>query len=174
MYKSKSQKGFTLGELLIVVAIIGVLVAVAIPVFGDAQKKARLAADHAAIRDAYALVRIANNLREVEVYIDDAGKITSVTKTFQQIEADLGANFARGYFLSENCDALVSAGVTLPKYALKEDGTEDPDACPTCEQWDDENLPSQYTPPSELHRKGWPISVMYDIDTHQFYLGHTI
>lgn len=174
MYKSKSQKGFTLGELLIVVAIIGVLVAVAIPVFGDAQKKARLAADHAAIRDAYALVRIANNLREVEYRWDDAGTIKSQVKTFQELDADLGVGGACIYFLSEGCDSLVTGGMTLPKYVLKEDGTEDPDACPTCEQWDDENLPSQYTPPSKMHMKGWPIFVIYDSGTHQLHLGYTI
>ena len=36
----KSRKGFTLAELLIVVAIIAVLVAVAIPVFGNQLEKA--------------------------------------------------------------------------------------------------------------------------------------
>lgn len=36
-----SRKGFTLAELLIVVAIIAVLVAVAIPVFGSQLEKSR-------------------------------------------------------------------------------------------------------------------------------------
>ena len=40
-----SRKGFTLAELLIVVAIIAVLVAVAIPVFGSQLEKSREAAD---------------------------------------------------------------------------------------------------------------------------------
>ena len=41
----KNTKGFTLAELLIVVAIIAVLVAISIPVFTSQLHKARVAAD---------------------------------------------------------------------------------------------------------------------------------
>ncbi len=50
----KNNKGFTLAELLIVVAIIAVLVAVAIPVFTTQLEKARDSTDQANIRSAYA------------------------------------------------------------------------------------------------------------------------
>ena len=50
----KSEKGFTLAELLIVVAIIGVLVAISIPIFTSQIEKANQAADAANIRAAYA------------------------------------------------------------------------------------------------------------------------
>lgn len=40
----KRNKGFTLAELLIVVAIIGVLVAISIPIYSGLVQKARLAA----------------------------------------------------------------------------------------------------------------------------------
>ena len=50
----KNNKGFTLAELLIVVAIIAVLVAIAIPIFTSQLEKAREATDIANIRDYYA------------------------------------------------------------------------------------------------------------------------
>jgi len=50
----KNRKGFTLAELLIVVAIIAVLVAIAIPVFTNQLEKSREATDASNIRAAYA------------------------------------------------------------------------------------------------------------------------
>ncbi len=52
--KLKNRKGFTLAELLIVVAIIAVLVAIMIPVFGQSRANAIQAKDMANIRSAYA------------------------------------------------------------------------------------------------------------------------
>jgi len=54
MFKKINKKGFTLAELLIVVAIIGVLVAVSIPIFTSQLEKSREAVDLANIRAAYA------------------------------------------------------------------------------------------------------------------------
>ncbi len=54
--KKNNNKGFTLMEMLIVVAIIAVLVAIAIPVFTNQLEKAREATDAANIRSAYAEV----------------------------------------------------------------------------------------------------------------------
>ena len=50
----RNKKGFTLAELLIVVAIIGVLVAISIPIFTAQLEKAREATDVANLRAAYA------------------------------------------------------------------------------------------------------------------------
>lgn len=54
MRKRLNKKGFTLAELLIVVAIIGVLVAISIPIFSAQLEKAREATDEANIRSIYA------------------------------------------------------------------------------------------------------------------------
>ena len=50
----KNEKGFTLAELLIVVAIIGVLVAISIPIFTSQLEKSRDAVTLSNIRAAYA------------------------------------------------------------------------------------------------------------------------
>ena len=55
----KNNKGFTLMEMLIVVAIIAVLVAIAIPTFTSALEKSREATDAANLRAAYAEVTVA-------------------------------------------------------------------------------------------------------------------
>lgn len=52
--KKRGYKGFTLMEMLIVVAIIAVLVAIAIPVFSAQLNNAKVAADAANIRGGYA------------------------------------------------------------------------------------------------------------------------
>lgn len=54
MKKLNNKKGFTLMEMLIVVAIIAVLVAIAIPVFNGALTKSKEAADVANVRALYA------------------------------------------------------------------------------------------------------------------------
>lgn len=57
--KKNNKKGFTLAELLIVVAIIAVLVAIAIPIFTAQLEKSREATDAANLRAAYAEVMTA-------------------------------------------------------------------------------------------------------------------
>jgi type IV pilus assembly protein PilA len=68
-----NNKGFTLAELLIVIAIIAALVAIMIPTFGGQVEKAREAADIANIRSAYAEASMD--------YLNNKSGTTSFTKS---------------------------------------------------------------------------------------------
>lgn len=56
--KKKAKSGFTIMEMLIVVAIIAVLVAIAIPTFNGSLHKAKVAADWANLRAFYAEIQL--------------------------------------------------------------------------------------------------------------------
>lgn len=56
--KFTNKKGFTLMEMLIVVAIIAVLIAIAIPTFSSALNKSKAATDLANIRSGYAAAQL--------------------------------------------------------------------------------------------------------------------
>ena len=73
----RNKRGFTLAELLIVVAIIAVLVAIAIPVFTKQLEKSREKVDFSNMRSAYAEVMVA-------AISDDAGSpLKKADGTFQ-------------------------------------------------------------------------------------------
>ena len=74
--KKNNKKGFTLAELLIVVAIIAVLVAIAIPVFTSQLEKSREATDIANVRSAYATV--------VAAYLVDGQTPSAITVDAKQ------------------------------------------------------------------------------------------
>ena len=75
----RNRNGFTLMEMLIVIAVIAVLIAIAIPVFTSQLEKAREAADLANVRSAYAQVSAAALLEDPE---------TTVTVDLKQKQAD--------------------------------------------------------------------------------------
>lgn len=57
MRKDKNQHGFTLAELLIVVAVIAVLVAISVPIFSEQLERSRDATSVANIRSAYSMAQ---------------------------------------------------------------------------------------------------------------------
>ncbi|MBP3868023.1 MAG: prepilin-type N-terminal cleavage/methylation domain-containing protein, partial [Solobacterium sp.] len=74
-----NKKGFTLAELLIVVAIIGVLVAVSIPIFTSQLAKAKIATNDANIRAAKAAAvsdYLSTEKTTEQTYTYDVGKGT--------------------------------------------------------------------------------------------------
>ena len=92
MKKIKNSKGFTLMEMLIVVAIIAVLVAIAIPTFTTSLNKARVATDEANIRSGYASV-----MADV------------LTTKFEIEEADKPQDGKYVYYLNKDGSATVAA-----------------------------------------------------------------
>ncbi len=78
MFSKKNEKGFTLMEMLIVVAIIAILIAILIPTFNAQLEKSREAADAANIRAAYAEVMVD--------YLDDGTQDATATVNLQQEE----------------------------------------------------------------------------------------
>lgn len=75
----QNKNGFTLMEMLIVIAIIAVLIAVAIPIFASQLEKTREATDLANVRSAYAQV-------STEALLGDSE--TTVTVNLKQKQAD--------------------------------------------------------------------------------------
>ena len=124
--KRLNKKGFTMAELLIVVAIIAVLVAIAIPVFTAQLEKSRDAVTISNLRAAYAEAQSAyltgSNGGNATVTTDSNGKITKVVVAhvaskgaqdgFSNLETELSftapeamGNTAKKYSVTFNYDA---------------------------------------------------------------------
>lgn len=75
----ENKKGFTLAELLIVVAIIGVLAAISIPIFTTQLEKAREATDVSNMRAAYAVAQadvLTEGYKDTTAYTSGTGGYT--------------------------------------------------------------------------------------------------
>ena len=86
----KNNKGFTLAELLIVVAIIAVLVAIAIPVFTTQLEKSRDAVTISNIRAAYAEAMTMYLTANHDGETDASGRVTYVNKNKVTVSGVIG------------------------------------------------------------------------------------
>ncbi|WP_295756459.1 type IV pilin protein [uncultured Oscillibacter sp.] len=115
--KLKKQGGFTMVELLIVVAIIAILVAVSIPMMNQALEKSRHAVDQANVRDAIGLISVeyTSNPDAFKETADQTYKYCVDPKTHQgYLSKETGAEGVKPQCTCNDCDAkTVELSVTL-------------------------------------------------------------
>lgn len=148
----KNKKGFTLAELLIVVAIIAVLVAISIPIFNSQLEKARRAVDMhtarniesvllAAVNDGTVQINAASNSNEIGVWVmicrdenswpDAYTQGSKVKKTvFCGSEGNIkinGVDRNSGWnvYVPEVEDILTQAGINVDNLKVKSKGGTD-------------------------------------------------
>ena len=123
--QKRGVKGFTLMEMLIVVAIIAVLVAIAIPIFTAQLNKAKVSADAANIRSGYAEVSatiLSDGISSGTYYLASDGTVsaTQTDGTFKTQGAtgeDSPQNVA-GQSLTWKADETVSYTVSASKVTI--------------------------------------------------------
>lgn len=112
MNKIKNTKGFTLMEMLIVVAIIAILIAIAIPTFTAQLEKAREAADIANIRSAYSEAMVK--------YLDGDATPATTPKMTQTTKGWKYVTWPDYLGKKDNCEPTKGDEVTV---TVKADGT---------------------------------------------------
>ena len=117
----KNKKGFTLAELLIVVAIIAVLVAIAIPIFTSQLEKSRETADIANVRSAYADA-VAEYLTTGEAVTVTVAS-TQTQDTWQYVDGVIGTEITVGSDTSEEYTVPCHTNGDVFTITVEADGT---------------------------------------------------
>ena len=127
MFKKLNKKGFTLAELLVVVAIIGVLVAISIPIFTSQLEKAKEATDQANLRSLYAECAssaLTGTASSTGVTVTNAGGVTTATGEYTLVQTANGwvdgNDVTIGGIEVKSADIVKGATYTV---TVKSDGT---------------------------------------------------
>ena len=105
----KLQSGFTLIELMIVVAIIGILAAIAIPQYADYTQRTKVTG---------ALAGIAGIKTQVGLCVQEIGEVTGCTAGSNGISNDIAANEVNYVVSTTTADGVI----TLVTEGVNEDG----------------------------------------------------
>lgn len=84
--KRNNKKGFTIVELVIVIAVIAILSAVLIPTFGGVVDKANASADLQNARNAYTEYLVENPTTDID-YVKQNNKFYQISEEFEVVDA---------------------------------------------------------------------------------------
>jgi len=121
--KIMNKRGFTLAELLIVVAIVAVLVAISIPIFTTQLEKAREATDTADARDFYAEIAtalVAGDLRADKVSTQ-VGAGLNATATYNDTTGVLSTVVVSGWSAHQQQASWQGAAPVIAGVAVSSD-----------------------------------------------------